>query len=101
MSCVSLGTMHRARGLKFKAVAIVGCDMDSCRCAHVKGGGRVSHRGGVNRRDGGERGARGGETAARPEAKSFGRVELARACVFSELLFFAFGVARAQSCVAR
>ena len=24
---VSLGTMHRAKGLEFKAVAIVGCDL--------------------------------------------------------------------------
>ena len=64
-----------------------------CNSLGVKGGVKVSHRGGVkgDHRDGGERGARCGETAARPEAKSFGRVELARACVFSELLFSAFG----------
>jgi superfamily I DNA/RNA helicase len=27
-NCVSLGTMHRAKGLEFKAVAVVGCDAD-------------------------------------------------------------------------
>jgi len=28
---VSLGTMHRAKGLEFKAVAIVGCDLSVMR----------------------------------------------------------------------
>ncbi len=30
-----MGTMHRAKGLEFKAVAVVGCDYDALPPAHV------------------------------------------------------------------